>query len=118
MLIKRNRGPQWLTRRKRLAVVLQAAGVAACLWLLVGLVFGEMGLLRYFAMREYARRLESELATLGAEKAALEKEVMRLQRDPAKIEQVARERLGYVREGEIVYQLIPPAAEREQGKQP
>jgi cell division protein FtsB len=101
-----------------MAVALQVAGIGVCLWLIVGLVFGEMGLLRYLAMRQYAERLEGELAMLQAEKAKLEQEVLRLQRDPAKIEQVARERLGYVREGETVYQLMPPAEESAQGKRP
>lgn len=98
--------------------ILQVAGMAGCLWLAVGLIFGEMGLLRYVAMRQYAQQLEGELALLQAEKEKLKQEVLRLQRDPAKIEQVARERLGYVREGETVYQLMPASEEQTQGKQP
>lgn len=99
-------------------MALQVAGIGVCLWLVVGLVFGDMGLLRYWAMRQYAERLEGELGLLQAENAKLEQEILRLQRDPAKIEQVARERLGYVREGETVYQLIPSIEEPAQGKRP
>ncbi|MCP9471131.1 MAG: septum formation initiator family protein [Nitrospira sp.] len=117
MLIKQNRGRHWLSRQRRAAVALKMMGLGACLWLLVGLVFGEMGLLRYLDMREHAGRLEGELASLQAEKAALEKEVLRLQRDPAKIEQVARERLGYVRKGETVYQLTPGADDGKGGEE-
>lgn len=101
-----------------MAVAFQVAGIGGCLWLIGGLVFGEMGVLRYVAMRQYAERLEEELAVLQAQTAKLEQEVLRLQRDPAKIEQVARERLGYVREGETVYQLMPPVEELTPRKQP
>ena len=118
-MIKQNRGRQWLDGRRRLSVVVQAASIGACLWLLFALVFGEMGLLRYLAMRDHADRLEQELASLRDERAALQKDVVRLQQDPAKIEQVARERLGYVRKGETVYQLSPgPIDGRPQGEKP
>jgi cell division protein FtsB len=43
----------------------------------------------------------------------LRQDIDGLQHDPAKIEQLAREQLGYVRKGETVYQLIPsPSRER------
>ena len=90
-----------------MAVVAQVVGVGVCLWLVFALVFGEMGLLRYLAMRDYADRLDGDLSALREETVALQKDIARLQRDPAKIEQLARERLGYVRKGETVYQLNP-----------
>jgi cell division protein FtsB len=37
----------------------------------------------------------------------LQRDITHLQHDPAKIEQLAREQLGYVRKGETVYQLAP-----------
>lgn len=90
-----------------MAVMGQAVGIVACLWLTVALIFGEMGLLRYLAMRDHADRLEGELSALREETTALQKDIARMQDDPAKIEQLARERLGYVRKGETVYQLNP-----------
>ena len=107
MIIKQNRGRHWYDRQRRMAVVAQAVGLGVCVWLVFALVFGEMGLLRYLAMRDYADRLDSDLSALREETAALQKDITRLQRDPAKIEQLARERLGYVRKGETVYQLSP-----------
>ena len=114
MLIKRNRGRHWLNWQRRMVVVAQAAGIGACLWLVVALVFGDMGILQYLAMRDHAGRLEGELAALQQETAALQKDITRLQHDPEKIEQVARERLGYVRKGETVYQLVPNHADSRQ----
>lgn len=107
MIIKRNRGRHWFGWQRRLAVVAQVVGVGVCVWLAVALVFGEMGLLRYLAMRDHADRLESDLSALRKETAELQKDIARVQGDPARIEQMARERLGYVRKGETVYQLNP-----------
>jgi len=90
-----------------MTVAAKVVGLGACLWLVFALVFGEMGLLRYLAMRDYADRLEGDLSALRKETVALQKDIARVQDDPAKIEQLARERLGYVRKGETVYQLYP-----------
>jgi cell division protein FtsB len=91
MIIKRNRGPQWLGWQRRMVTGAHYVGIAVCLLLLTVLIFGDMGLPRYFSMREHA--------------------IDGLQHDPAKIEQLAREQLGYVRKGETVYQLIPPPSQ-------
>jgi cell division protein FtsB len=59
-----------------------------------------------------ALRHEREAERLAAENAALEQNVLRLRRevkalsgDPAALERAAREELGYVKPGEIVYKL-------------
>ena len=114
MIIKQNRGRQWLDWQRRMITVVQVVGLGACAWLLVALFFGEMGLPRYVAMRNHANQLERELSGLHEENASLQGEIRRLQHDPAKIEQLARERLGYVRKGETVYQLSPDPAKRQE----
>ena len=107
MIIKQNRGRQWLEWRQRVLIVMQVIGIGGCAWLFVALFSGEMGLIRYFSMREHAGNLEQELSALRRENATLQRDITRLQQDPAKIEQLAREQLGYVRKGETVYQLVP-----------
>ncbi|HET9131724.1 MAG TPA: septum formation initiator family protein, partial [Terriglobia bacterium] len=107
MIIKQNRGRQWLKWRQRVLIVMQVIGAAGCVWLFVALFFGEMGLMRYLSMRGHAKNLEQELSALRRENATLQQDITRLQHDPAKIEQLAREQLGYVRKGETVYQLAP-----------
>ena len=59
-----------------------------------------------------ARRNEAEGGRLARENAALEAQVTRLRRevkalrgDPAALERAAREELGYVQPGEVVYRL-------------
>ena len=114
MIIKRNRGRQWLDWQRRMVVVAQVLGVGACIWLLVALFVGEMGLPRYLSMRNHAGQLEHELSALRRENASLQGDIARLQHDPAKIEQLARERLGYVRKGETVYQFSPDPAKKQE----
>jgi len=107
MIIKQNRGRQWLDWQRRVLAVVQVAGAGACVWLAIALFFGEMGLPRYWSMRDHAGQLEGALRDLRGENAVLRSDIARLQHDPVKIEQLARERLGYVRKGETVYQLAP-----------
>jgi cell division protein FtsB len=114
MIIKRNRGRQWLDWQRRMLATAQVLGAGACVWLLIALFFGEMGLPRYLAMRNHASQLEVELLALGGENASLRGDIARLQHDPAKIEQLARERLGYVRKGETVYQLSPDPLQKQE----
>jgi len=107
MIIKQNRGRQWLDWQRRVLAVAQVLGVGACVWLVIALFVGEMGLSRYWSMRDHASQLESALKDLREGNALLRTDISRLQHDPAKIEQIARERLGLVRKGETVYQLAP-----------
>jgi cell division protein FtsB len=107
MVIKKNRGREWLEWQRRLFTLVQVGGAIGVLWLGVVLFYGEMGLSRYLAMRDYAKNLEQELSTLRNEHMTLQRDILRLQHDPSKIEQLAREQLGYVRKGETVYQFIP-----------
>lgn len=107
MVIKKNRGREWLEWQRRLFTLVQVGGVIGVFWLGVALFYGEMGLSRYLTMRDYAKSLEQELSTLRHEQMTLQRDILRLQHDPSKIEQLAREQLGYVRKGETVYQFIP-----------
>jgi cell division protein FtsB len=119
MIIKQNRGRQWLEWRQRVLIVMQVIGAGGCVWLFVALFSGDMGLTRYLSMRDHAWNLEQELSTLRRESATLQHDISRLQHDPAKIEQLAREQLGYVRKGETVYQLAPdPDKKRESFSKP
>jgi cell division protein FtsB len=88
--------------------------------LLIGLVFGivllgsfffdEMGVPKYFEMRRHARQLEQDIRELERTNAGLRTEIHQVQHDPARIEELARERLGFVRKGETVYQLVEKPA--------
>ncbi|HEY7531749.1 MAG TPA: septum formation initiator family protein [Nitrospiraceae bacterium] len=110
MIIKQNRGRHWLHWQRRLVTIAHYVGLGACLLLLIALFFGEMGLPRYLSMRDYAQQLEADILDLQRANRGLHSDIDRLERDPAKIEQLARERLGFVRKGETVYQVIPDSS--------
>jgi cell division protein FtsB len=82
---------------RRLGAVAIAVTVAGAL-----AVFAGSGVLRVRAMQGEIRQLETELATLRAQTAKLTATIDKLRHDPAYIEKLAREDLGYVREGETV----------------
>lgn len=111
MIVKRNRGREWLDWQRRWVTGAQYIGAGMCLLLLLALFFGEMGLPRYFSMRDHAQRLEHEIQDLQRTTTLLRGEIDRVEHDPARIEQLARERLGYVRKGETVYQMVPDDVE-------
>lgn len=66
-----------------------------------------MGVRGYIAMQKHARDLELDIKELEQTNGDLRVEVRRIQHDPARIEELARERLGFVKKGETVYQLVP-----------
>ena len=65
-------------------------------------VYGGSGVLRVRAMQQEIDQLERELATLRAQTEKLTATIDKLRHDPAYIEKLAREDLGYVKEGETV----------------
>jgi cell division protein FtsB len=79
------------------------AAAAVVLVLAAGLVvYGGSGVLRVRAMQGEIDQLERELATLRTQSIKLTATIDKLRNDPAYIEKLAREDLGYVREGETV----------------
>lgn len=77
-------------------------GVVLCLvWTLQG-----TGLPKYWMMTQELERTQEEIASLEQANTALREEIHLLESDSFTLEQLARERLGYVKEGETVYQFV------------
>jgi cell division protein FtsB len=68
----------------------------------VGVAVGVSGVLRIVAMQRELALIEADLGRLHARTQTLMVTVERLRNDPLYIEKLAREDLGYVREGETV----------------
>ena len=81
-------------------------GLAFAGVLVASFFFDEMGVPKYLQMRRHAQQLEQEILEIERSNAALRTEIGRLQHDPVRIEELARERLGFVRKGETVYQVV------------
>jgi cell division protein FtsB len=101
---------KWQPTKAKAALIFLAG---FSLLVLMAAVFGQQGMLK-------VRELEKEKAHLAARVDALESrndrlrgQVRHLQSDPFLYEKLARERLGLVKPGEVVYDFRPePFAER------
>jgi len=98
--------------RSRLGPRLRWAGVLL-LVLVVASIVGNRGLVRLYQMQQTRAALEREIEQLTATNAALAEEVRAFRTDSGRIEAVAREELGLVRPGELVYEFrtaAPPGS--------
>ncbi len=99
--LKTGRGLSWAGKGRK--ILLAAVAGAAALSLLYSFIFGEMGLVKYYRMKVQYDDLTRSIATLQQDNAGLIVEVHALKTDPDYIEQIARDKLGLARPGEIVY---------------
>jgi len=60
----------------------------------------------YFNMTRELTQMKQEIAELEKVNHALTEEIYQIETNPLALEKLARERLGYVRKGETVYQLV------------
>lgn len=79
--------------------------VAIAFVLAVGSLSAEGGFRRYARLKRDLHSLEERNARLTADNARLKREVQRVRTEPAAIERAAREQLGLVKNGEIVFNL-------------
>jgi cell division protein FtsB len=79
--------------------------VFVTLVLVVDALIGDKGLVESRRARRRYEELAASLAALQRDNARLRDEMRRLNEDPATIESVAREELGLIRPGEIVFIL-------------
>jgi len=58
-------------------------------------------------LRDKNRALETKIKRLNIENALLQQELSRIADDPVYQEQIAREKMGVVRKGEIPVKIVP-----------
>lgn len=71
--------------------------------LVVDALVGDQGLMATMRARKQYDQLESDLARVRYENAALREEARRLREDPAAIEEIARRELGLMSPGETLF---------------
>jgi len=71
--------------------------------ILVFTVFGDNGLISLVRDKRHEKSLVQEKERIEKENKELRQEIERLKNDPSYVERLAREELGMVKEGEIVY---------------
>ena len=79
--------------------------VFVTLVLVIDALIGEKGLMQSIRARQEHLEMAASLETLRRNNARLRDEMRRLNEDPATIESVAREQLGLIRPGEVVFIL-------------
>jgi cell division protein FtsB len=87
----------------------------ACLLviMIVTALFGKKGVMELRRSRRILARQAETLRALEEEKARLEAEVLRLERDPRAVEKLAREKLGLAAPGEkVVVAPGPPPVKK------
>ncbi len=87
-------------RRKFLAVAAVLAGALS-----LASAADARGFRRYLALRQDVEALQERNRGLSEQNEALRREINALRKDPAALERAAREELGYVKPGEIVFHL-------------
>ncbi len=76
-------------------------GCAACIAMVT--VFGENGILKVLAQRNYLSDLQDTTANIRQENRQFSRQVEGLKNDPRVIEKIAREKLGMAKKGEIIF---------------
>lgn len=64
------------------------------------------GVRQYIKMTQELNKTQDEIIALEQANAALRQEIHLVESDPFTLEKLTRERLGYVKEGEVVYQFV------------
>jgi len=103
-----NRSKESVRRTERVRRrVFWGIGILLALYVLIPLLVGDMGVVKYFKMRRDYERFRQDIQHLSKENEKIQGRIRALRSDPETIEQIARDRLGLVRPGEIVYQFEP-----------
>lgn len=92
---------RWSTMSRRRAILFAVVAALA----LVGLAVDPNGLRHTWSLLDDVDRLNGENQQLRAANEKLRLELRRLADDPAALEQAAREELGLVRPGDVVFHL-------------
>ena len=92
------------SRKRRRFILLTVAGFFT-VYFIFSFIFGDAGLLSYFRMQRTQGQLHHEIEELHWKNAELKNQIESLRSDPHYIEQIAREQLGLVKDGETIYQF-------------
>ena len=84
-----------------------AAVMFLTVWLFVHVMFGANGMVVFRQKRDEYKNLQAEIGGLQKENGAYARQINSLNTDPKAIEKEAREKLRYLRPGEVVF--VAPA---------
>ena len=88
-------------------------GIYICIAALILVAIFLPGFSRLRRVREQEKKVQEENERLRRINAELEEKIRRLKEDPVYIEGAARDKMGIVKEGEIVYKVVPERKEKD-----
>jgi cell division protein FtsB len=103
--IKRTRTTTRSSWKRRTVLVGSVVGGLIFLW---SLIVGEMGIVKYYRMKDQERSLRTEIDHLKEDNMRLLHEVRALKYDSAYLERLARDKIGLARPDEVVYYYGDP----------
>ncbi len=92
-------------KSKKLYNVWNFIGLAIALLLLLKLLFGKQGVLKIYQLSQYYQKTATEIVYLQQKNKELGHKIERLKSVPLQTEKNAREKLGLVRPGDLVYKF-------------
>ncbi len=101
----RNLRQQVTFERRRRDIIFFTVVTLAFLYMLIALVLGNMGFLKYTALTKTRNTLDTEISSLEKENKALKARVGALKDDSFYIEKYAREEYGLAKPGEYIFQF-------------
>lgn len=83
--------------------------LSAVIILVMGsILFDHQSIPQYLQLRRAVDEIRTHIHELEQRNAALRQEIVRVEHDPLKLEDLARNRLGMVHPDELVYQFVVP----------
>lgn len=74
------------------------------IYLLISVLFGDLGLLRYRELYKTKTRLEKQINEINKENVQLKSQIDSLKKDPFSVEKHAREEFGLAKPDEYIFQ--------------
>jgi len=105
MIQPRNLRQQVVVEKKRRNVIFFTVIALASLYMGASLLFGNMGLIKYFGIQKTKNKLEAEMKHIETENQRLKAEIHSLKHDPYYIEKHAREDFGLAKPDEYIFQF-------------
>ncbi len=104
-MAKVNKGKIAGRQRKR-GILFLLFSAFIIIYVAVSFITGNMGLFTIIEMGHTKRDLINQITKLEEENKKLSEEIWKIKEDPDHIEAIARDRLGLVKKGEIVYRFV------------
>ena len=90
--------------RKIRHLVFITSGVLMVIYLTLNLIAGDNGLLKYLKLKSTKEKLLAETLAMQNQNVDIQKQIEILEKDPAVIEELARE-YGLTKEGELIFKF-------------